>query len=236
MPSNPPAVPDGTIPSPNIWYHPSAYELENTGVDPDGVIEAAMADQGGYQGAVLLDIGCGSGYHLPGFAERATRVIGVEPHPGLLAAARRRTGRWDNIVLHAGTAQQLPVPDHSVDVAHARWAYFFGAGCEPGLAELERVMRSGGVAFVIDNDPSRSTFGGWLATAYPDRDGAAIDAFFADRGWTNLRRTIRWSFSTRAELAEVLRIEFDRDHAEAFLAEHSGTDVDYAIVVRVRRF
>ena len=57
-----------------------------------------------------------------------------------------------NVEVRQGTAQRLPVPDSSIDVMHARWAYFFGPGCEPGLAELDRVMRRGGTAFVIDND------------------------------------------------------------------------------------
>ena len=62
-----------------------------------------------------------------------------------------------------GAAQAIPLPDASVDVAQARWAYFFGPGCEPGLRDLARVMRRGGTAFVIDNDPTRSTFGRWFA-------------------------------------------------------------------------
>ena len=53
---------------------------------------------------------------------------------------------------------------------HARWAYFFGPGCEPGLAELDRVMRPGSRAFVIDNDPTRSTFGDWFRRGYPQVD------------------------------------------------------------------
>ena len=60
--------------------------------------------------------------------------------------------------------------DASVDVAHARWAYFFGPGCEPGLRELARVVRRGGAAFVIDNDATRSTFGAWFRRELPRYD------------------------------------------------------------------
>ena len=38
-----------------------------------------------------------------------------------------------------------------------------------------------------------------------------------------------WRFSSRADLESVVRIEFDRETAEAILAEHEGTEVDYAV-------
>ena len=94
-----------------------------------------------WSGRDVLDLGCGSGFHLPRFAATARTVTGVEPHADLLALARRRTTSLANVTVAAGTAQSVPLPDASVDVVHARWAYFFGPGCEPGLAELDRVVR-----------------------------------------------------------------------------------------------
>src|SRR5699024_10963975 len=115
--------------------------IENRALDPDGRLWSAMLALHPLDGASALDIGCGTGFYLPRFAESARQVIGVEPHPRLLTAAARRTANLRNVEVRAGTAQQLPVQDASVDIAHARWAYFFGPGCEPGLAELDRVMR-----------------------------------------------------------------------------------------------
>ncbi len=157
----------GTVPSPNIWQHPDIYELENRSVDPDRRIEAAMHEVYDWTGRDVLDVGCGSGFHLPRWAYDARSVTGVEPHPGLVAGARRRTWGLTNVSVRLGTAQRLPVTDASVDLVHARWAYFFGPGCEPGLGELGRVLRRGGTAFVLDNDPTRSTFGGWFRHGYP---------------------------------------------------------------------
>ena len=193
----------------------------------------AIAD---WSGRALLDVGCGTGFHLPRFAGRAARVTGVEPHPDLAALARRRTRRLANVTVSQGTAQALPVPDASVDVVHARWAYFFGPGCEPGLAELGRVVRRGGTAFVIDNDPTRSTFGGWFRRGYPMVDPVAVERFWSRQGWSRTPVDIRWSFSSRADLESVVRIEFSPEVADDILAGHAGTEVDYAVNLWSRTF
>jgi ubiquinone/menaquinone biosynthesis C-methylase UbiE len=228
------------VPSPNIWQHPATYELENRAVDPEGRLEAAMAAElggSGWAGRAVLDVGCGTGFHLPRFAATAATVTGVEPHPDLAALARRRTRRLPHVTVLDGTAQAIPVPDASVDVAHARWAYFFGPGCEPGLAELDRVVRRGGTAFVIDNDPTRSTFGRWFRRGYPHLPAPeVVERFWSTHGWTRVPVDIRWSFSSRADLESVVRIELTREVADEVLAGHEGTEVDYAVNLWWRRF
>jgi SAM-dependent methyltransferase len=219
----------GAIPSPNIWHHPSTYEIENRAVDPEGRLEAGMRAIADWAGRHVLDIGCGTGFHLPRLAASAASVIGVEPHRDLAAIARRRTRSLPSVTVLEGTAQGLPVADASVDVAHARWAYFFGPGCEPGLAELDRVVRRGGTAFVIDNDATRSTFGRWFRRGYPDVDPHAVERFWSTHGWRRTPVDVEWRFSTRADLESVLRIEFRPEVADEILAEHVGTAVDYAV-------
>jgi ubiquinone/menaquinone biosynthesis C-methylase UbiE len=189
-----------------------------------------MSDLADWRGRDVLDLGCGTGYHLPRFAETAATVTGVEPHPDLVALARRRTRALPSVTVHQGTAQALPLPGASVDVVHARWAYFFGPGCEPGLAELDRVVRRGGAALVVDNDPTRSTFGGWFRRGYPDLpDPAVVERFWSTHGWTRTPVDMGWRFSSRADLEAVVRIEFDAKTADAILAEHQGVEVDYAV-------
>lgn len=219
----------GAIPSPNIWHHPETYELENRCVDRDGLLETRMRERADWSDRDVLDIGCGTGFHLPRFAETARSVTGVEPHPALAAMARRRTARLANVEVRTGTAQQLPVGTATVDVAHARWAYFFGPGCEPGLHELDRVMRRGGTAFVIDNDGTRSTFGAWFRLGYPKVDPDAVERFWSAHGWSREPLLVDWRFDTREELEAVVRIEFDPRTADTALASHQGTSVDYAV-------
>lgn len=232
----PSTVSTGAVPSPNIWHHPDVYELENRAVDPDRRIEAAIRDRLDWTGRDVLDLGCGTGFHLPRWAYDARSVLGVEPHPDLLAIARRRTARLDNVRLAQGSAQQIPVAEASIDLVQARWAYFFGPGCEPGLRELDRVVRRGGAAFVIDNDATRSTFGRWFRRGYPNVDPQAVERFWSTHGWQRQPLDIRWRFVARDDLESVVRIEFDRATAEAVLAEHDGLEVDYAVNLWWRRY
>jgi SAM-dependent methyltransferase len=227
---------DGAIPSPNIWHHPETYELENRAVDRDQRIEAAMRSVLDWSGRDLLDLGCGTGFHLPRWAPDARAVVGVEPHPALAAIARRRTSRLGNVRVRTGSAQGLPLPDASVDVVHARWAYFFGPGCEPGLAELSRVVRRGGAAFVVDNDATRSTFGRWFRRGYPSVDPDAVERFWSAHGWTRWPLDVEWRFDRREDLEAVVRIEFTPELAREILAEHDGLVVDYAVNLWWRRY
>ena len=219
----------GSVPSPNIWHHPQVYELENRAADPEGRIETAMRAVRPWSGCDVLDLGCGTGFHLPRWAQEARSVTGVEPHPALARVAQRRTARLPHVTVLTGTAQAVPLPDASVDVAQARWAYFFGPGCEPGLAELERVVRRGGTAFVVDNDATRSTFGRWFRRGYPEVDPDAVERFWSRHGWQRERLDIGWRFERREDLEAVVRIELPTAVAEDVLNRHEGLEVDYAV-------
>ena len=225
------------IRSPNIWDTPDVYELENLASDRDGVIDTTVDALHPLDGADLLDLGCGSGFHLPLLGARGARVVGVEPHLPLVRRARARLaagGSTASVV--AGDAESIPLRDSSIDVAHARWAYFFGAGCEPGLAELARVLRPGGVACLVDNDATRSTFGGWFRRAYPAYDPVAVQRFWDRQGFTTERLTIHWTFDRRGDLEAVTRIELPPGPAAEVLAAHDGLVVDYAVALRWKRF
>jgi len=224
------------IPSPNIWDHPETYELENLGFDPEGLVEQAIREVTDWAGRDVLDIGCGTGFHLPRFASTARSVTGVEPHRPLVALARRRTRRLPSVSVLPGSAEQLPVPPASVDVAHARWAYFFGPGCEPGLRELERVVRRGGAAFVVDNDGTRSTFGRWFRAGYPGVDPGPVERFWSAQGWSRTPVETEWRFSDRTTFEAVVGIEFDPANAARIIAEHEGCAVDYAVNLWWRRY
>jgi ubiquinone/menaquinone biosynthesis C-methylase UbiE len=216
---------------------PRVYEIENAAIDHDGALAEALEACASWTGRDLLDLGCGSGYWLPGYAQLARSVIGVEPDPSLLAAAAARDLQVQ--VLH-GSAEHIPLPDASVDVVHARFAYFFPPGRDAGLAEVMRVLRPGGALVVIDNDHQWGQFAELLSgSSWAAPQGRADDtnAWWADRGAS--RRAVRssWQFESRADLEAVLRLEFPSDIANAWLAEHAdacGLSYGY-VLFTVRR-
>ena len=219
------------IPSPNIWKWPELYAAENRAQDVEGAIWAALRETVPWEGRDVVDVGCGDGFHLPFFVGAAS-VTGVEPHPPLVARARAR--HPDARVLGGGAAA-LPLPDASVDLVHARTAYFFGRGCEPGLAEARRVLRPTGAIAIVDLDASVPPYGTWMRADLPRYDPGAVEAFFAAQGFTLWRVPTVWRFPDRVTRDAVLRIEFGRDVAEHAIATTVGLEIPVGYRLHVRR-
>jgi SAM-dependent methyltransferase len=222
------------IPSPNIWNWPEVYEQENRAQDVDGAIWAALGETVPWAGNDVVDVGCGDGFHLPLFTG-ARSVTGVEPHPPLVARARARLAdRQGMRVLLAGAAT-LPLPDASVDLVHARTAYFFGRGCEPGLAEARRVLRPGGAIAIVDLDATVAPYGDWMRADLPRYDPSAVEAFFAGQGFSLRRIATMWRFPDRATRDAVLRIEFGRAVGERAVATSVGLEIPVGYRLHVLR-
>jgi SAM-dependent methyltransferase len=214
---------DDFAPAANQGGNPGLYEIENAGMDRRGLVLDAMRASAPWAGRVLLDLGCGSGFWLPRYAEEAAEVIGVEPDVQLLPSARARDPRVQ--VLH-GSAEHLPLADGSVDVVHARFAYFFPPGCDAGLAEVMRVLRPGGALAVVDNNLCVGQFAQLLRAspwAAPQGGGQPTDQWWAQRGAQRTEIESDWQFDHRADLEAVLRMEFPTAVADAWLADHPDT-------------
>ena len=230
----------GVHESPNIQVDPDGYEIENRAADPGNRIEAAMRAIAGWDGRDVLDLGAGTGYHIPGFAAGARHVYVVEPHDRsrLLAMERCVQLGVANASVLAGSAESIPLREGAVDIVHARFAYFWGPGSEPGIAEMRRVLRPGGTGHVIDNHLRSGTFAEWLRRADPGggRDPDRVEGFWRDQGFTLTRIPTSWHFERREDLERVMRLEFPADLAGELLDEHPGVDIDYHFALYSRTF
>lgn len=208
------------VPAANQGGNPALYELENLAVDPRGAVLERLARAAPWDGRTLLDLGCGSGYWLPGYAAQADRVIGIEPDERLVSLARARDRRVEVL---PGSAEHIPLDDASVDVVHARFAYFFPPGCDAGLAEVMRVLKPGGTLVVIDNDLRAGQFAALLNAsrwATPQAGGEPTDQWWEQRGAERVEVMSEWLFANREDFEAVLRLEFPADIADPWLGSH----------------
>jgi ubiquinone/menaquinone biosynthesis C-methylase UbiE len=100
----------------------------------------------------VLDIGIGSGLNLPFYARNAREIFGLDPSLPLLARAQRKAPRTQTPVhLLEGSAERVPLADHSMDTIVMTWT-----GCSipeigAALAEMRRVLRPGGRLLFVEH-------------------------------------------------------------------------------------
>jgi ubiquinone/menaquinone biosynthesis C-methylase UbiE len=100
----------------------------------------------------VLEIGIGSGLNLPLYGTRVGEVLGLEPAARLLAMARRTSGRWVRpVTLIAGSAEAIPIEDHSIDTVVTTWTLCSIPDAVGALNEMRRVLRPGGQLLFVEH-------------------------------------------------------------------------------------
>jgi ubiquinone/menaquinone biosynthesis C-methylase UbiE len=99
-------------------------------------------------GASILDVACGTGIVARTAADRpgAGRVVGVDVNAAMLTVARRVR---PDIEWREGDVARLPFPDASFDAALCQMALMFFPDRAKALAEMARVVTSGGTVAVV---------------------------------------------------------------------------------------
>jgi SAM-dependent methyltransferase len=107
---------------------------------------------GDVSGKDVVELGCGTAYFGAWLAQRGARVVGVDVTPAQLETARRlqrETGLEFRLV--EASAEDVPLPDESFDLAVSE--YGASIWCDPELwvAEAARLLRPGGELVFLCN-------------------------------------------------------------------------------------
>jgi SAM-dependent methyltransferase len=121
----------------------------------------------------VLDVGCGTGAITRGIAEAvapAGRAVGIDQHPGFMAAARRAHANVANLHFAVGDAYALPVRSAFDVVTAARVLNWLSTPLD-ALRGMVGATRPGGLVVVLDYNHRKIVW-----TPYPP---ASMRAFYA---------------------------------------------------------
>jgi SAM-dependent methyltransferase len=146
---------DFIFPTGRAWAQELGYPEPELSRIPDATVQsfAGVASHwalGGIEpGATVLDLGCGAGTDLliaAQMAGPAGRAIGVDMTPSMLDRARASAADMglDNVQLHDGLIEAVPVDDGSIDVVISNGVIDLVPDKAAVFAEIDRVLRPGG--------------------------------------------------------------------------------------------
>src|SRR5215510_6874689 len=109
----------------------------------------------------LIDLGTGPGLLALGFAPYVGRIVGVDPEPAMLAAAKSAAARAvQDFTLIEGKAEALPPDIGWFDVVTIGRALHWMAS-EPTAALLDRLVAPGGVILVCSSNSAADRRNPW---------------------------------------------------------------------------
>jgi len=108
-------------------------------------------------GARLLDVATGTGQQAFAFAEKASKVVGIDLSEEMLRIARRKN-RFPNVSFQQADAAELPFEDDSFDASCVSFAlHEMPTSVRERVArEMARVIKPGGSITVVDYGLPRS--------------------------------------------------------------------------------
>lgn len=204
-------------------YRPLAERLDPAAAE-------LVAAAGPLTGRRVLDVAAGTGNVAARALAAGATVTAVDLAPRMVELGQQRTG--DAVRWLVGDVEELPLPDGSADVALSAFGMIFAPHHERAVAELHRVLASGGTVALT----------AWEAGGYMARMTALMQEFLppapgdwpapVDWGRAELaaerlagqfadirveRRSLPWHFDSPAAMTA-----FSAAHSPAHVAVHAA--------------
>jgi ubiquinone/menaquinone biosynthesis C-methylase UbiE len=100
----------------------------------------------------VLEIGVGSGLNLPFYGREVEHLYGLDPSPGLRKMAAKRARKVHREVeLLEGSAEEIALPDHSLDTVITTWTLCSIPDVNSALREMRRVLKADGQLLFVEH-------------------------------------------------------------------------------------
>lgn len=106
-------------------------------------------------GKQLLDVGCGTGYHMARYRERGFTITGVDGSEEMLRQARNLN---PEIEFHQSQVDRLALSEATFDFALCIEVLRYLPDIAPCVREIHRTLKPGGVALVTAAPPLQANF------------------------------------------------------------------------------
>ena len=123
---------------------------------PQAIVGLLRAECHLADGAVVADVGAGTGLLTEVFLKNGYRVFGVEPNAEMRAASQQLLQKYPGFTSVAGTAEATPLADHSIDFVAAAQAFHWFDRAKTRL-EFERILKPDGWVVLVWNDTRTDT-------------------------------------------------------------------------------
>ncbi|GAA0491456.1 class I SAM-dependent methyltransferase [Streptomyces olivaceiscleroticus] len=132
------------------------YPKINAFAEAHGALEHRQELLAGATGQIM-EVGAGTGANFPHYPEQVDQVIAVEPEPRLRQLAEQAAAKAPvPVEIRAGRAEDLPLPDASVDGAVLSLVLCSLPDVRRALSEVARVLRPGGALYFYEHVRSGS--------------------------------------------------------------------------------
>ena len=143
----------------NEWARAGKGDSMERGHRPVG--EQAIVKMQIPANAVVLDVGCGSGWAARLIATQASQghVIGIDVSDEMIRLASDQSRDFPNLEFKVASAESLPFGDAKFSHAFSTESLYYYADIEAAAREIRRVLRPGGLFVTVvdlykENEPS----------------------------------------------------------------------------------
>ncbi|MEO1549934.1 MAG: class I SAM-dependent methyltransferase [Pseudomonadota bacterium] len=117
-----------------------------------------LADDAQVAGKHVLDLGCGPGFLANAFGSKAASVLGLDPSPNMIAAARSEA--QPNVRFEIGSSEDLSQVDAPVQLVTMGRAFHWMERAQT-LADLELLIAKGGAVALINDSVAKIPANAW---------------------------------------------------------------------------